>query len=94
MTRLLEILVALAIVFVLAVLFAVALPNHRHIDRSVEVSAPARQIFDVVDGFPHVPFVECVARVRSGSSTELRRSADGRGCGSHVDQHRQAHRQR
>lgn len=55
MTRLLEILVALAIVFVLAVVFAVALPSHRHIDRSVEVSAPARQIFDVVDGFRTFP---------------------------------------
>ena len=55
MTRLLEILVALAIVLVLAVVFAVALPSHRHIERSVEVSSPARQIFDVVDGFRTYP---------------------------------------
>lgn len=55
MTRLLEILVALAIVFVLAVVFAIALPSHRHIDRTVEVSSPARQIFDVVDGFRTYP---------------------------------------
>ena len=55
MTRLLEILVAIAIVFVLAVLFAVALPSHRHIERSVEVSSPVRQIFDVVSGFHTYP---------------------------------------
>ena len=55
MNRLLEIIVALAIVFVLAVVFAVALPSHRHIERSVEVSSPARQIFDVIDGFRTFP---------------------------------------
>jgi hypothetical protein len=55
MTRLLEILVAIAIVFVLAVLFAVALPSHAHIERSVEVSSPVRQVFDVVDGFRTYP---------------------------------------
>src|ERR1700709_1522229 len=55
MNRLLEIIVALAIVFVLAVGFAIALPRHRHIDRTVEVSSPARQIFDVIDGFRTFP---------------------------------------
>ena len=55
MNRLLEILVAIAIVLVLAVVFAVALPSHRHIERSVEVSSPVRQIFDVVDGFRTYP---------------------------------------
>ncbi len=55
MTRLLEILVAIIIVCVLAVVFAVFLPAHRHIERSVEVSSPARQIFDVVDGFHTFP---------------------------------------
>ena len=48
MTRLLEIIVALAIVFVLAVVVGIALPSHRHIERYVVVSSPARQIFDVV----------------------------------------------
>jgi hypothetical protein len=55
MTRLLEILVAIVIVCVLAVVFAIFLPAHRHIERSVEVSSPARQIFDVVDGFHTFP---------------------------------------
>ncbi len=55
MTRLLELLVAIAIVFVLAVLFAIALPSHRHIERSVEVSSPVRQVYDVIDGFRTYP---------------------------------------
>jgi hypothetical protein len=55
MTRLLEILVAVAIVFVLAVGLGIALPSHRHIERSVVVSSPARQIFDVIDGFRTFP---------------------------------------
>ena len=55
MTRLLEIIVALAIVFVLAVVVGIALPSHRHIERYVVVSSPARQIFDVIDGFRTFP---------------------------------------
>jgi hypothetical protein len=55
MTRLLEILVALAIVFVMAVLVGLVLPSHRHIERTVVVSSPARQIFDVLDGFRTYP---------------------------------------
>ena len=55
MTRLLEVLVAIAIVFVLAVLFAIALPSHAHIERSVEVSSPVRQVYDVVNGFRTYP---------------------------------------
>lgn len=55
MTRLFEVLVALAIVFVLAVVFASALPSQGHVERSVTVSSPARQIFDVLDGFHTYP---------------------------------------
>ncbi len=55
MTRLLELIVALVIVLILGVLLAVALPDHRHVERSVVVSSPARQVFDVVDGFRTYP---------------------------------------
>jgi hypothetical protein len=55
MTRLLEILVALAIVFVMAVVVGIALPSHRHVERSVVVSSPARQIYDVINGFRTFP---------------------------------------
>ncbi|HEY2396112.1 MAG TPA: hypothetical protein VGH81_09080 [Rudaea sp.] len=55
MIRLLEVIVALIIVAILAVLFGVVLPDHRHIERSTEVSSPVRQIYDVIDGFRPYP---------------------------------------
>jgi len=51
MIRLFEILVALIIVAVLAVVFALALPAHRHTQRSIVLSSPVRQVYDVLDGF-------------------------------------------
>jgi len=55
MTRLLEVLVAIAIVFVLAVILGVVLPDHLHIERSVVVSSPVRQVYDVLSGFHTYP---------------------------------------
>jgi type II secretory pathway pseudopilin PulG len=55
MMRLLELIVALIIVAVLGVLFGVTLPDHRHIERTTEVSSPVRQIYDVIDGFRAYP---------------------------------------
>lgn len=55
MIRLAEIFVALIIVFVLAVVFAIALPDHRHIERSIILSSPVRQIYDVLDGYRTYP---------------------------------------
>ena len=55
MTRVLELLVSLVIVFVLVVLVGVILPSHGHIERTVEVSSPLRQIFDSVDTFRRFP---------------------------------------
>jgi hypothetical protein len=55
MIRLLEIIVALIIVAILGLLFGVSLPDHRHIERTTEVSSPVRQIYDVIDGFRPYP---------------------------------------
>ncbi|HEY8011885.1 MAG TPA: hypothetical protein VIE67_12905 [Rudaea sp.] len=55
MIRLVEIFVALIIVFVLAIVFAIALPDHRHTDRAITLSSPVRQIYDVLDGFRTYP---------------------------------------
>ena len=55
MIRLIEIFVALIIVAVLAVVFAIALPSHRHIEKTRAYAAPARQIYDVLDGFRPYP---------------------------------------
>jgi len=55
MIRLFEILVALLIVFVLTVVVGVLLPDHGHIERSVEVSSPVRQVYDSLNTFRRYP---------------------------------------
>ncbi|MGA9341668.1 MAG: hypothetical protein WBV61_04975 [Rhodanobacteraceae bacterium] len=55
MIRILEVFVALLIVAVLAVVVAVFLPAHGHIERSVEVSSPVRQIYDSLNTFNRFP---------------------------------------
>ena len=55
MIRLIEIFVALVIVAVLAVVFALALPSHRHTERSLVLSSPLRQVYDVLDGYRTYP---------------------------------------
>jgi uncharacterized protein YndB with AHSA1/START domain len=55
MTRVLEVLVSLLIVFALAVVVGVLLPAHGHVERTVEVSSPLRQIYDSVNTFRRFP---------------------------------------
>ncbi len=55
MIRLIELFVALVIVAVLAVVFALALPSHRHTERSIVLSSPLRQVYDVLDGYRTYP---------------------------------------
>ena len=55
MTRVLEVLVSLVIVFVLSVIVGVLLPSHGHVERSVEVSSPLRQVYDSVNTFRRYP---------------------------------------
>ena len=55
MIRIFEVLLALLIVFVLAVLVGVMLPAHGHIQRSVEVSSPIRQVYDSINTFRRYP---------------------------------------
>jgi hypothetical protein len=79
MTRLLEMLVAIAIVFVLAVVFAIALPNHRHIERSVVVSSPVRQVYDVVSSFHTYPSWNALRAYDPKVQLTLRGSESGAG---------------
>jgi hypothetical protein len=51
MTRILEFIVAAAIVAVLGVLIGVVLPSHGHVEKSVEVSHNIRHIYDVLQNF-------------------------------------------
>jgi uncharacterized protein YndB with AHSA1/START domain len=55
MIRIFEVLVALLIVFVLAVVIGVMLPSQGHIERVVEVSSPVRQVYDSVNTFRRYP---------------------------------------
>lgn len=55
MTRVLELLVSLLIVAVLVVVVGVLLPDHGHVERSVEVSSPVRQIFDAANTLRRFP---------------------------------------
>lgn len=55
MIRVLEVLVSLLLVFLLAVVIAVFLPDHGHVERSVTVSNPLRQVFDSVNTFRRFP---------------------------------------
>ncbi|HLI17927.1 MAG TPA: SRPBCC family protein [Rhodanobacteraceae bacterium] len=51
MTRVLEFVVALIIVFILAVIVGVCLPSHAHIERSIEISHNPEHIYDVLMNF-------------------------------------------
>jgi hypothetical protein len=51
MTRVLEFVVALIMVFVLAVIVGLFLPSHAHIERSIEISHNPQHIYDVLNNF-------------------------------------------
>jgi len=55
MIRIFEVLIALLIVFLLAVLVGVVLPDHGHVERAVEVPSPVRQVYDSVNSFRRFP---------------------------------------
>lgn len=55
MIRIVEMLVALLIVILLAVGIGALLSDHGHIERTVEVSSPIRQVYDSVNTFRRYP---------------------------------------
>lgn len=55
MTRLFELIVALVIVAVLALVVGVLLPSSGHIERSTEVSKDIRHVYDVFDNYRRFP---------------------------------------
>ena len=63
MTRVLELLVSLLIVFVLVIVVGVLLPSTGHIERSVEVSSPLRQVFDSINTFRRFPEWSALRRI-------------------------------
>jgi hypothetical protein len=85
MTRLLEVLVAIAIVFVLAVVFAICLPSHRHIERTVEVSSPVRQVYDVISGFRTYPSWNALRAYDPKVQLSFKKDSPEMGAGAEVD---------
>ena len=55
MIRIFEVLVAMLIVFALTVVITLLLPSHGHIERTVEVSSPVRQVYDSINTFRRFP---------------------------------------
>lgn len=55
MTRVLEFIVALIMVFILAVIVGLFLPSHARIERSIEVSHNPQHIYDVLENFRRFP---------------------------------------
>lgn len=55
MTRVLEFVVALIMVFILAVIVGLFLPSHAHIERSIEISHNPQHIYDVLNNFRRFP---------------------------------------
>jgi uncharacterized protein YndB with AHSA1/START domain len=79
MTRVLELLVSLVIVFALVVIVGVLLPAHGHIERTVEVSSPLRQIFDSVDTFRRFPEWSALRRFDPQTRMTLEGPESGKG---------------
>ncbi|HKE49618.1 MAG TPA: hypothetical protein VKB52_16245 [Rhodanobacteraceae bacterium] len=79
MTRILELLVSLVIVFVLVVIVGVLLPAHGHLEKSVEVSSPLRQIYDSVDSFRRFPEWSAQRKLDPATHFNLEGAPEGEG---------------
>ncbi|MGA7297618.1 MAG: polyketide cyclase [Rhodanobacteraceae bacterium] len=82
MTRLLEIIVALILVFVLAVVVGVLLPSHGHVERSIEISHNLRHTFDSLNSFRRFPDYSAVRALDPNAQFSL--SGPDEGAGSEV----------
>lgn len=79
MTRLLEIIVALILVFVLAVVVGVLLPSHGHVERSIEISHNLRHTFDSVNSFRRFPDYSAVRALDPAAQFKLSGADYGKG---------------
>lgn len=83
MIRVLEVILSLFIVFVVAVLVAVFLPSSGHIERSIELSNPVRQVYDTVNGFRR--YQDYAALRTFDPAVKMTISGPERGVGAKVD---------
>ncbi len=83
MTRLLEIIVALILVFVLAVVVGVLLPSHGHVERQIEISHNLRHTFDTLNSFRRFDDYSAVRAL--DPNTQFKLSGPDYGEGSEID---------
>ncbi|HEX7348287.1 MAG TPA: polyketide cyclase [Rhodanobacteraceae bacterium] len=82
MTRVLEFVVALIIVFVLAVIVGLFLPSHAHIERSIEISHNPVHIYDVLNNFRRFSDTTGAGLVAEDPSVKLTTSGPAYGTGA------------
>jgi hypothetical protein len=75
MTRVLEFVVALVLVFILAVVVGLFLPSHGHIERSIDVSHNPRHIYDILNNFRRFP--DYAGAVMSAEDPQVKFSLSG-----------------
>lgn len=83
MIRLLELLIALVLVAVLAVVVGVMLPSHHHVEHSTETNRPQPVVFDLLNGFKR--FKDWTALRNRDPRIELNLSGPESGKGARVD---------
>jgi hypothetical protein len=83
MMRLLELLIALVLVAVLAVVVGVMLPSHRHVQHSTETNRPQPVVFDLLNGFKR--FKDWSSLHNHDPKVQLNLSGPDSGKGARVD---------
>src|SRR5690625_5564407 len=74
MTRLLELIVAIVIVAILALIVGVCLPSTGHIERTATVSKDIRHVYDIFDNFRRFPDYSLLNAYKEG--VEYQRSEE------------------
>lgn len=79
MTRLLEIIVALILVFIAAVVVGVFLPSHGHVESSLKISHNLRHTYDVVNNFQRFDDYSAMTSLDPGTTYSFSGPAYGEG---------------
>ena len=79
MTRLIEILISLAIVAALFLIVGIALPSSRHLQHSVETNRKLTIVFDTLNSLRRFKDWNPARPARSGDAAEALRPGIGRG---------------
>jgi hypothetical protein len=83
MIRLLELLIALVLVAVLAVVVGLVLPSHHHVEHTIETNRPQPVVYDLLNGFKR--FKDWTSMRNRDPHIQLNISGPDSGVGAHVD---------